>query len=479
MSLADIQSLKAMKTAKQNANLKNGFDTYGFFVKPADFTPTLPCNVWRDASGNLYNDMNFSQYTNGATAIYVSASTGNDTTGDGSSNTPYRTILKAFNTAVAGAASSYNIIVKGTTLFFRGQCFPDNGGTITNKTISITPDVPSTRIRMTTHQNALSWTNVGSNTFQATRSSVCGVFYLNYKDSNGIPIPFTNVSSVSACQSTPYSWYTDNTSVWVNSPTGSNPDDTNWIISVNLTQNKINLMNNSILYMQNCDIIQARDSHAFLPSGDPSTSSGNLIANNCTFVGGTVRNVGSGDSAGGNAYAGTNLKNTYLFNCIAAYSYRDGFNHHFSGVANDTTRRNYFVMEFNCLSYNNGLLDMVDGNNNAFTCHEGVNILRFGCIGHDTTGPILADVMSCYSINVYCNMYNSVWQASNATVCYYFDQVTPPTGVTGKTILLNCTTIGDTKSSYQGSFNTGIPVYVYGSRLATFSGNSGLPINMI
>ena len=122
-----------------------------------------------------------------------------------------------------------------------------------------------------------------------------------------------------------------------------------------------------------------------------------------------------------------------MFNCGAIGTMRDGFNYHnYLGYGNYS-----FAFEFNCVAYNNGIRD-TNNNNNSTTAHDGYNILRIGCIGFNTKGPVLADVNACYSINYDCTMYDSFLNGTpEVKSAYWFDD-TGDTGKTGKSYLINC-----------------------------------------
>jgi hypothetical protein len=365
--------------------------------------------------------------------------------------------------------------VQGNTFFYRDETFPGSF-TVTGKTIAIMPDVSTNRIKITAHQGALTWTQEGIGTWKATRSTVSGVYDWRYVDKNNVPIPLEQKLTIADCQATPNTWYTDNVSVWVHTSDGLTPNDVNFIVALNLNQQSPKMIN-STLYMENCDVVQGRTSNCFTPTGDPATSSGVFVGNKCTFIGGYVMKTGS---ITGNGFSGVDLKTTYLFNCISAYAGKDGFNHHFAGVANDITRRNYFVLECNGLSYNNGLNETISGSNNAYTCHEGVNVLRLGCVGYNTTGPLLADVNGCYSIVVLCDMKNSLYTKGDPScVNYTFNDDVNPINVKGKILLVNVLTKNDLNSSYDLNIHTGMKnIYMYGNKLSRVVKEGEQPIYM-
>lgn len=401
---------KPVSTAQKNYSDFSKY-MYGYFQKPTDFTPTLPCNFYRDSNNVMRHDMSFSSYKTG-TKIYVDLVAGNDSTGNGTIGTPYKTIKKAADIAAAGGDASYCITVVNTTPFMRDEII--GTVTFTNKTIAIVHNVVGTRIVMSAGQRGLSWTADGAGTWKATRGGVYACYDFRVKDADGVYIPLTAKGSVALAQATANTWYTDNTTVWVHTPDGLIPTDSTIGVCVGAGLPVITLLGTSKLYMEYVDNLGLNYEDAgFKVSGDVSgaTVVGEFVANNCTFS-----SRGRSTTVYGNAIDLINIKKVYMFSCSGGYATADIFNYHFTNVPVGN-RRDCFVLEYNCIAKNAGI-GKTTHINNATTCHEGVNILRIGCIGFNTEGPTMADVGGCYSIVVDCYMYDSLY-AVNGT--YYFD----------------------------------------------------------
>jgi hypothetical protein len=399
---------------------------YGYFQKPDDFKPTLPCNFFRDSNGKMQNDMDFSQYT-GGTKIYINLDTGNDTTGNGSQATPYKTLAKAFTIASTGDAKS-EIIVLSDTPFMRDESAVAMA--ITNKTIALVPQNTTNRIIITGGQRSLAWTSDGSGTYHTSRTNAKQVIDFTSKDSDGAYIPYTPVSSIANCQALAGSWYTDGTLVYVHTLNGATPTDST--ICVNMTS--INtfspqLLGTSKLYIKNCDIATAPPMR---PRGDSTgaTVVGDFVAEKCTFSSGYKA---YGDETNGNSVQVENIKNTYLFDCVSSYSTRDCFNYHYMNVPS-LNRRDCLVIEYNCNGKDAGVTS-TDVNNNISTAHEGISIIRFTTTGVNASIP-LADVDDCYSICVDCDMSGARYTSGT----YYFGY---GTNGQGKAIVINCKSDGD------------------------------------
>ena len=412
--------------------MKKGYMSYGEFALPNDF-PSLPFSIYRDRDGLVKHNFDFKRT---GTAVYCNMNGGSDTTGDGSELKPYRSIKKALQAIEAMPNGNYIIKCKSER---QDRSESPGAFTLTGKTVSIIPDNPSNSIFITNHSTGLTWTQDGTGTWKTTRSAVYDVFDLRNKDVYGNPKPLSYKGTVSECQATVNSWYTDGTDIWVHTNDGLAPNDTNFVICTHSNTFIATLLNNSELYLENVTFITAGTISLVSFNGDfvGKATQGTVITNNCRFIGGNSR---SGVSSIHNGFEATSIKNVYNFNSISAYTARDGFNYHFQHLPANQ-RRNCVVFEYNCLAYKIGLND-TNTNNNATTAHDGANILRVGSIGYETKGPVLADVNGCYSVCIDCHMRDSVHdEASETNAAFYFDNINAT--ATGKAILIN----SDGKSS--------------------------------
>jgi hypothetical protein len=368
----------------------------GTLVMPSGFTPTLPCNFVRGSNGEITHDMDFAPYRTGTT-LWFHQVTGSDASGNGSELTPYKSIGKCFDIAIAGVGD-YVIRTNDTNYVNRFYGALNGAKTITEKRISVIGG--STNMILGTLAEALTWTADGANTWKATRSAVYAVFDRVNLDSNGIPTPLTVVSSVENCQATVNSWYTDGTTVWVRTSDGNTPTINTIGVGLGVQNFPVTLKEGATLYFENVDIIGGTSGDLITINADANVQ-GTFIAKNCKFVGGQLRISG----ATGNVLSINDVKNTYLFDCIFAHGSRDGVNYHFLNIPSGN-RRECFVMEFNVKSYSHGKYDS-NANNNATSAHEGCTILRIHCEGFNTNGPVVADVNGCYSIMFNCYMHDS------------------------------------------------------------------------
>lgn len=418
---------------------------------PAEF-PSMPFKFYRDTDGKVKHDYTFDQFKDGYTEIYVANSGSNDT-GDGSSTNPYRTMQMAFDMAEAGPDSSY-IIKVSDSLITRNYAYVVK--TIT-KNISVVGIGP-TRTILPTAIEQLTWTADGVGTWRTARTEVYGVFDLEKTDSYGEPTPYGVVSSLEQCKSQPGTWYEDGSSIWVHTETGEFPTIRSHAVCINQNMLKVTLAADVRFYMENLRFIAGRENNCVAVCGDGNIR-GTFVANKCSFLGSNLRNTGATPKLG-NAMSVQDVKNAYIFECLAAYSGRDGFNYHYETMwANSATKnriRECLAVEYDCISYNHGIYSQ-GGADNASTCHEGACIIRVGTIGFNTRGPVIHDIMGCLSYALDCHMYRAIGTTPAKTAAYYFENTD---GILeGKAWLVNCIGDGD---NYSVNTDSGFELYLKG-----------------
>lgn len=255
-----------------------------------------------------------------------------------------------------------------------------------------------------------------------------GIFDLRNVDENFVPKPFEYVSSAEECANKPGTFFSDKKRIYVHTLDQKSPDDLNYVVGGDIALIKASLFEQSAVYLENCSFIGTHDSQ-LTDIRSNSENESIFVANRCRFIGGNQIPL---DTQTGNALAVRSVKTTMMFNCIAAYSPRDGFNYHYNEIQEDK-RRECLVVEYKCLAYNNGLISDILSSN-ATTAHEGICILRVGSVGYNTKGPVLADVNGCYSISIACKMSNSV--TDNDGSFFFSNTGTPPKS--GKAVLIDC-----------------------------------------
>ena len=416
-----ITDLDTNKADKTEVNLRD-FARYGYIdlakYVAEGFAHNINFKLYRDTDGKIKHNFNIDSLTSGWLTIYVAGLSGSDTNNGLTDTTQLSTLQKAFE--IAEARVETNIIIKITTSILtrtRSALQISTNNQILTKNYAIISD---TEAYIGSIESQLTWSANGA-CYQASRTGVAYVYDKLNKNWDGSPIRYKKVSSIAECQNTKGSFYTDGITVYIRR-IDDLPIDTDILVVLLSGVFRFQLSGDIKFISKNINYLGCDGANSNFRIMNPSNI-GQVIMYNCKFLG----------SACDNAYTFLNIKYSWLFNCIANGTYRDGFNYH-----NSTTSKgiNSFVFEYGCIAYDNGLED-ANANNNATTAHDGLNILRIGCIGFNTGGPILADVNGCYSINYDCTMYDSARPVEGDTKsAYWFDDETPVRH--GKSWVINC-----------------------------------------
>ena len=253
---------------------------------------------------------------------------------------------------------------------------------------------------MTMFFENLTWSSDGDS-WKATRSAMSGgrIFDATNLDDDGSYIELTLVSSEADVKSTPNSWYTDGSSVWVRTydsrDVSANPD------SLKLAWNANSFENNGdyVTYLEN---IKFHGGNWVVRIRNVSSSDRpELYAKNCEF---SYCVTDNGLDLNG-------MHEVFLENCTASKNELDGFNH--------SERLSYIgrATELNCNAYSNGATSA--SSNNGSTMHDGGSILRINGNYRNNEGPNLHDVDDgTLSFNLNCRSQNSRAASSTSKVCY-------------------------------------------------------------
>lgn len=274
------------------------------------------------------------------------------------------------------------------------------------------------------------WTQDGTGTFRTDRTGARNVIDTHNVDIYGVPIPLVNASSLSVCKSTKNTWYSDGTTVWVHRNDNRRPTMDDTILNIGVNGINPTLGNGGVLYFENFILTNWQTAHPFTATNTASTPQGEVCLNDVILVGGI------NNASRGNALSIEGIKDVYSFNVIAAYAQLDGFNYHYTNIA-EANKRDCLAVEYNCKAYNLGLEFQGAGSNNASTSHEGASILRVGTVGYRNTGATIIDVNGCYSVLYDCNASQPMLDGIKGKGRAY-SFTTESSGREGKTYLINC-----------------------------------------
>lgn len=247
----------------------------------------------------------------------------------------------------------------------------------------------------------------------------------------------TNVASVAECKTTSESWYTNGTTVYINTKSGLAPTDSTYLFILGASSLMLNLINSTV-YTKNVYFYGGRVEDPGLTIKGDTTS--RYIHNECQFC---YSNPFNTNPTNGNGLNIIDIKKVYGFGSVSAYNGRDGFNYHYYTPYNTapSTLKEYIVFEYDCKAYKNGLRSNA-GNNNATSAHEGVTVVRVGGYYDETSGPVLADVNGCnvYMIDCYVGETTLTIGLERQRASYHFNNEAAKSN--GVVYLVNCSAYG-------------------------------------
>jgi hypothetical protein len=239
----------------------------------------------------------------------------------------------------------------------------------------------------------LSWSADG-NAYKATRSHVQKIADATQVDALGDWTFLTLVDSAATCKSTPGSWYTDATYVWVRTIDSRSPDTDIRCYFDNVLHSGKVATANSVSYFENIDF-EGGSAECFAIGNptDPITG----YFNDCTYKYGTTNGFGSTASA-----------LTFNQDCVAARNGADGFNYH------KNTGSIPYAVEINCIGRNNGTAgDTID---NGSTMHDGGVVVRLMTEAMHSVGRPIHDIgigTKSWNLGVYSHDSDAAPQLAN------------------------------------------------------------------
>ncbi len=365
------------------------------------------------------------------------AKTGSDSAGDGSQENPYATLSKAYT---MGA----DIIKIKAGIYNRADGFTANFAP-TRSIALISEDGPGKAV-ITRRETGLSWVQQASpndNVYLTTRSSVRTVLDLTYcrsgeflKDGvTGLPKQMTQQTSVANCQANPNSWYQAGSNLYVRTFDGRAPDEN---IAVLLIENIMAITAvNTTFYMEGIEMWG--DSGARMILGADNTSIFAWKDSASRFCGASTQN----------GLIISSVSYCYSMNCEISdvIGAADGFNYHSD---NSVTTTRVKALELNCVSKRCGVSGQT--NNNGTTSHDNCDIIRLNGNYQYSYGPLTADTLGAYSLNMGCTCGNSyVGGVSGQNSAFQVGTAGAIDGVNSKMWLKNCTAVGSNYSRYQST----------------------------
>jgi hypothetical protein len=333
-------------------------------------------------------------YRNGTTSFHKSnyilptddeiwiSTTGNDTTGNGTEGTPYRTFGKAFTEAALKVADTVTIKV---------------GPGLYNRQSSWTTTPPSKNLNIIAYNGeaivskryeALSWSVHSGTTYVATRSAVNHVRDDADQDANGVAARLTLAADLATCIATPGSYFISGSILYVNLIDGRAPDSNVLVMgALGSAQGKEDFS----YYCEGLTFEGGTAGALYLPSTTPVAAVATFV--DCNFRYGVINGLRS-----------VGVPRINCHNCDAYASDQDGFNYQ-QGSGDPR------IVEIDCRGFSNGI---ADNNDNGSALHGTCRGIRFNCEYFANRGPNVVDVDSSKSWNYLVTAQNST-ATSNPT----------------------------------------------------------------
>jgi hypothetical protein len=453
-STADLASSLAQSMDK--LNLKD-FTRFGNITMPSDFPVSLPFQLFRNKYGIVEHDYRLDSFKTGAGNIYVNFLSGIDTNDGLTTSTPVKTLPVAITKANALVETTVNIVFLEKIINYgiMGSA-PENIITLAKNINLISNNEGGSYIHTGNSPSGYTWV-ANSGVYSVSRSLAKEVIDYNFKDARSNPRVYKKVTTLAECQATNGTWYTDGTLVYVNRVDGSQPLNGDIGIIIPVDKNLKFTLNGYRLYIENVHFwisYSVGTYDALRIDGDANSL---FVCKNASFA---------------FAYAnGVRIKTgkAFMFECEAFSNGTDGFNYH--GTFPMVTNPSEFIFEYDCYGYDNGRV--TNGTSNCTTAHEGMTTLRVMSVGHNTRGPVLADVNGCYTVAIDCIMYDSTRSAGDTKAAFYFDEAAAVKS--GKAYLINCG--GGGVDTFTVNSDGNVDIYV--KNLKGNSIPSGLVLNTI
>lgn len=396
ISLGKLKSDSMVRSLVSEASDK--FGTVPAFLRPLIPHPlivgVLPITAFVGRDGYSTSFILSNWLTAPTNTIWVSASRGNDTTGNGSYATPYAGFKKALTTIGTGVATTIN--VEGG-YYHRGT---GPNGTSADADINV---FAWGDVVFSAAYEALTWSaHTVPGVYKTTRSTVAAVRDCTRIGSFGEEQELTNVPTLTLCEATPNSWYSDGTTLYVHRNDGVMPTNGAFISNTKVFAELDNGWISGVAsgtkrrHVYSGIIFEGGRDGAYRSSGTLASAACEVIFDRCTFRYAACAPGNEGTRAP-NGLSNVGLALCISHKCVAYANRADGFNHHL-GPANAKDPR---FVEIDCLSYGNGWNNGVE-NFNGFTSHEAARGLRVNCVAWWNIGPEFADIDNSASWNIGC-----------------------------------------------------------------------------
>jgi len=295
----------------------------------------------------------------------------------------------------------------------------------------------------------------------AWKSNVAGAagewiaqFDLRFLDEDGIPTPITTTGqSASTVETTEGTSFWDGTYLYVHMIGGAEPDPfVNWAYANN-TAGMVIKQDSGTLLFEDFEFFAAAKGSPVNSFRTRSVTDANFVTTtklglkNCKFYGASANGLGVFDMA-----------ITVLEDCVGAHCRNDIFNIHCN---KSTGTKGQFMSAYvsGCKGHSSGNTKFADtlaaaNSDNIFTVHDGIQIIRAGCVGWNSKDLTTYDVGGAYSLNYGCDMGPSVAATGDYLGAFGYEQLTGEGAAGAHMLLWGC--VGGFDSICDALVNTGL-----------------------
>lgn len=287
-----------------------------------------------------------------ATQYYVDITNGNDANTGLSWAQAFKSIWKA-TTAGNTAAVPYAVNIAAGR-YNRNNAFSNAGPTVIPSQSCVFRAVGG-RVECYVGSD-LTWTLNSGTTYQATRSNVKRVLdWVNVDDKNDYQ-EYALAASLSACQSTPGTWFTDNVTLYVNRIDGAAVSNAN-TAALLTTIEGIKFTSSGSMHLYGISQLGGTNGALDLINN----VNGKFYAEDCEFSYSTHATLADN-------VRGLDCGLAVMNRCVSKRGQKDGFNYHtnFGSVPQS--------IHFDCMAYENGTVAASTSNNGATTHDAGLHI---------------------------------------------------------------------------------------------------------
>lgn len=364
--------------------------------------------------------------------FYVSQSSGNNSNAGSSAEDAFQDIDNALDAVIAASGTNFELIILDG---YFDRLTGWRGRQIGSKNIVVRclGDVTSSG-----EYSGLTWTDQTGGVFSTTRTAT-GVMYDKVNLTNGEWTQLQPVDSITECQNTSNSTFTDGTTLYIHRSDDLEPTESNTMVGT--TTLNVRPAEDGLTMIYGMKIYGSSDA---ISCNMGNNTNSTVILVNCE----------SGYSET-NAADFNGARRVINYQCKSVGAGNDGFNYQ-AGASNVEQ----LVAEIDCTSIVAGEY-ATDTNNNASSIHDDGRIVRVNCNYAQSRGPVVNDVNNAISWCLGCKsggtigvtgLLSTSWSVGAGATMYLED--CEATGAAefdavgnGQMLLRNCPTISNTSGN--------------------------------